>query len=82
MTQICLPTSGRALFAASETGTIRSYNYPLTGQYTEYQVCMDSPPGPPHHVVTSVLDVCAPHVLYNTPAKGKHSWAFQLDKNL
>eukprot|EP00240_Pyramimonas_obovata_P000064 CAMPEP_0118921440 /NCGR_PEP_ID=MMETSP1169-20130426/720_1 /TAXON_ID=36882 /ORGANISM="Pyramimonas obovata, Strain CCMP722" /LENGTH=1196 /DNA_ID=CAMNT_0006862159 /DNA_START=210 /DNA_END=3800 /DNA_ORIENTATION=+ len=37
MTQICLPISGRALFAASETGTIRSYNYPLTGQYTEYQ---------------------------------------------
>ena len=37
MTQICLPTSGRALFVASETGTIRSYNYPLTGQFTEYQ---------------------------------------------
>eukprot|EP00976_Prorocentrum_cordatum_P105839 1194338-Prorocentrum_minimum.AAC.5 len=37
-------------------------------------------------LVTSVLDVCAPRVLYNTPRTRsvtiKHSWDSQLDKNL
>lgn len=37
LTQICLPMSGRMLFAASETGTVRSYKFPLTGEFQEYQ---------------------------------------------
>mmetsp|Transcript_31019 Transcript_31019/g.42984 ORF Transcript_31019/g.42984 Transcript_31019/m.42984 type:complete len:1197 (+) Transcript_31019:119-3709(+) len=37
LTQICLPLSGRTLFAASEAGTVRSYKFPLTGEFQEYQ---------------------------------------------
>jgi len=37
LTQAVLPQSSRTLFAASETGTVRSYKFPLTGEYQEYQ---------------------------------------------
>jgi len=36
--QIVLSHSGRMLFAGTEAGTIRSYKFPLTGDYTEIQV--------------------------------------------
>merc|ERR1719440_2487302 len=36
--QIVLSHSGRMLFAGTEAGTIRSYKFPLTGDYTEVQV--------------------------------------------
>jgi len=36
--QIVLSHSGRMLFAGTESGTIRSYKFPLTGDYTEIQV--------------------------------------------
>jgi WD40 repeat protein len=35
--QVCLPSSGRMLLAASEAGTVRSYKLPLTGEFSEYQ---------------------------------------------
>eukprot|EP00965_Chrysotila_dentata_P055400 1838140-Pleurochrysis_carterae.AAC.4 len=38
LTQIVLSQSGRMLFAATEHGTIRSYKFPLTGDYTELLV--------------------------------------------
>ena len=37
LTQVALPTSAHALFAASETGAVRAYKFPLTGEYQEYQ---------------------------------------------
>eukprot|EP00217_Crustomastix_stigmatica_P010708 CAMPEP_0183813298 /NCGR_PEP_ID=MMETSP0803_2-20130417/52843_1 /TAXON_ID=195967 /ORGANISM="Crustomastix stigmata, Strain CCMP3273" /LENGTH=1181 /DNA_ID=CAMNT_0026058151 /DNA_START=28 /DNA_END=3573 /DNA_ORIENTATION=- len=37
LTQVALPASGRTLFAASETGTVRAYKLPLNGEYHEYQ---------------------------------------------
>ena len=36
--QIVLSHSGRMLFAGTEAGTVRSYKFPLTGDYTEIQV--------------------------------------------
>ena len=36
--QIVLSHSGRMLFAGTDAGTIRSYKFPLTGDYTEIQV--------------------------------------------
>lgn len=32
-----LSHSGRMLFAGTETGSIRSYKFPLTGDFQEYQ---------------------------------------------
>jgi len=40
--QIVLSGSGRMLFAGTEAGTIRSYKFPLTGDYTEVQ-CHSAP---------------------------------------
>ena len=37
LTQVALPTSAHALFAASEAGAVRAYKFPLTGEYQEYQ---------------------------------------------
>jgi len=37
LSQISLPTSCRTLFAATESGTVRAYKFPLTGEYQEYQ---------------------------------------------
>ena len=37
LTQVCLPLNNKVLFAATETGSVRSYKYPLTGEYQEYQ---------------------------------------------
>mmetsp|Transcript_155 Transcript_155/g.483 ORF Transcript_155/g.483 Transcript_155/m.483 type:complete len:1201 (-) Transcript_155:691-4293(-) len=37
LTQVVLSHSGRMLFAGTETGTIRSYKFPLSGDYQEYQ---------------------------------------------
>eukprot|EP00741_Cyanophora_paradoxa_P020094 tig00021234_g19395.t1 len=42
LTQIVLSHSGRMFFAGSEIGTIRSYKFPLTGEYQEYQ-CHSGP---------------------------------------
>ncbi|KAK9834356.1 hypothetical protein WJX84_006234, partial [Apatococcus fuscideae] len=42
VTQICLPAGGRVLFAGTETGCIRAYKYPLTGEYQEYRCCSSS----------------------------------------
>jgi hypothetical protein len=36
--QIVLSNSGRMLFAGTEAGTIRSYKFPLNGDFTEIQV--------------------------------------------
>merc|ERR1719440_712697 len=36
--QIVLSHSGRMLFAGTDVGTVRSYKFPLTGDYTEVQV--------------------------------------------
>ncbi len=33
---------GRVLFAGTETGCIRAYKYPLTGEYQEYRCCSSS----------------------------------------
>ena len=38
ISQIVLSHSGRMLFAATDAGTIRSYKFPLNGEYTEIQV--------------------------------------------
>eukprot|EP00967_Tisochrysis_lutea_P077403 scaffold105095_cov27-Tisochrysis_lutea.AAC.1 len=38
ITQIVLANSGRMLFAGTDMGTIRSYKFPLTGEYSEVQV--------------------------------------------
>eukprot|EP00736_Rhodelphis_marinus_P001057 Rmarinus@m.11291 len=37
LSQIVLSQSGRMLFAGSESGTIRSYKFPLSGEFQEYQ---------------------------------------------
>ena len=37
LTQVALPNNARTLFTASETGAVRSYKFPLTGEYQEYQ---------------------------------------------
>jgi hypothetical protein len=37
LTQVVLPASGKMLLAASESGTVRSYKFPLTGEFQEYQ---------------------------------------------
>lgn len=42
LTQVVLPASGRTLFAASELGTVRSYKFPLNGEFAEYQ-CHSAP---------------------------------------
>ncbi|GAQ89010.1 hypothetical protein KFL_004790040 [Klebsormidium nitens] len=39
ITQIVLPSFGRLLFAAMDTGAVRAYKYPLTGEYSEIQCC-------------------------------------------
>jgi WD40 repeat protein len=36
LTCIVLSSSGRMLFAGTESGAIRSYKYPLTGEFQEY----------------------------------------------
>lgn len=33
---------GRVLFAGTETGCIRAYKYPLTGEFQEYRCCSSS----------------------------------------
>lgn len=33
LTQVCLPLNNKVLFAATETGSVRSYKYPFTGEY-------------------------------------------------
>ena len=37
LTQVALPINSKTLFAATESGTLRSYKYPLTGEYQEFQ---------------------------------------------
>lgn len=37
LTQIVLPTSSRVLFTATDSGTVRCYKFPLTGEYHEFQ---------------------------------------------
>ena len=39
LTCIVLSSSGRMLFAGTESGSVRSYKYPLTGEFQEYQCC-------------------------------------------
>ena len=39
LTCIVLSSSGRMLFAGTESGAVRSYKYPLTGEFQEYQCC-------------------------------------------
>ncbi|GMH45741.1 hypothetical protein BSKO_13704 [Bryopsis sp. KO-2023] len=42
LTEIALPAGGRTLFAATQGGTVRSYKYPLTGEFHEYK-CHNGP---------------------------------------
>uniref|UniRef100_A0A061RT72 Wd repeat-containing protein 65-like n=2 Tax=Tetraselmis sp. GSL018 TaxID=582737 RepID=A0A061RT72_9CHLO len=37
LTALVLPASGRTLFAATETGSVRCYKFPLTGEHQEYK---------------------------------------------
>ncbi|KAK9830297.1 hypothetical protein WJX72_010857 [[Myrmecia] bisecta] len=39
LTQIALPSGGRVLFGGTETGCLRAYKFPLTGEYQEYKCC-------------------------------------------
>ena len=37
LTALILPAGGRTLFAATETGSVRCYKFPLTGEHQEYK---------------------------------------------
>eukprot|EP00002_Diphylleia_rotans_P000166 TRINITY_DN1008_c0_g1_i4.p1 TRINITY_DN1008_c0_g1~~TRINITY_DN1008_c0_g1_i4.p1 ORF type:complete len:1179 (-),score=303.89 TRINITY_DN1008_c0_g1_i4:414-3950(-) len=42
LTQVVLSHSGRMLFAGTESGSIRSYKFPLTGEFQEHQCHSES----------------------------------------
>jgi hypothetical protein len=37
LTQLALPSQSKLMFAATETGAIRTYKWPLSGEYSEYK---------------------------------------------
>ena len=37
LTQVCLSNTGRMLFAATDKGAVRSYKFPLTGEFQSYE---------------------------------------------
>lgn len=43
VTALALPYGGRVLFAGTETGAVRGYRYPLTGEFYEVSACQDQP---------------------------------------
>lgn len=40
VTALALPYGGRVLFAGTETGAVRGYRYPLTGEFYEVGGCV------------------------------------------